>query len=855
MKNVLITGIVVSICFLTNMVQGQVLDWSVGKIRLYRQVADDTAPTTPISWALEVWLETTNAGDATSATISGGGLSSPLVLEKDGSDWELWQEYGSEAALDADFPNGGSYTLTLSGGSLGTLTQTFTMGAKNYPNIPYLTGVDYTRAQSMDASQSYQLHWNAANATANTISVEAYLRPDEAELADEEFDVDDGPLPQSMTIPANTFSPGTANEALVSFLHYDEFPDTGGFGVEGYFDQEQLTLFEVHPVLSSTPQAIVGAWQFGDGAADDSGVLVFLANGVYFFAQDTVADTDWQDGIERGTYTWDAQTGALSVLTNAASDTNGEIGLSHPNGSYTVTVSGDTLTMADADGPFELARVGFDGANPIEGAWPWVDNKGNITACFVFLANNVYFQMEVFSADGSNGNPDTSGASGMERGTYSYNAGNGRLEATSIAVDTNGEYGLSHLTLGYMLVDFYGPRVMNMNDMGEHEPQILRHRASNASVMPYWRWNKSRAYSQTADNTAPSAPTYWNAWSIIETRNPEDAATITISGGGISGSISYTRDGNEWEMDRDYGSEAALDAEFPSGAEYTITLSGGALGTLVQKLNVEAKNHPSAPYLTGSLYNDVQALDPTQDLSLQWSNPVVNGGGSTDFNSTRLEIYADSEGSGVQYYFWNIDAPMLSRVVPAQTLLIGGNEYEGYLELGNAVDVSGLGGLGPLGNSAHHSILEFPIQTLTPSDLAASFAEDAGLVGDDTLPLATPHDDGVENLVKFAFNMDLSGPDTSTMTPETGDSGLPVFEINDDGPSTVFQVEFVRRKGAGLVYTAKRSSTLTNGSFTPMTGAVTVTPINDQFERVSISEPCDPATTPRCFGRVEVTLP
>ena len=87
----------------------------------------------------------------------------------------------------------------------------------------------------------------------------------------------------------------------------------------------------------------------------------------------------------------------------------------------------------------------------------------------------------------------------------------------------------------------------------------------------------------------------------------------------------------------------------------------------------------------------------------------------------------------------------------------------------------------------------------------------------------------------------------------SGNSGLPVFELDDSGPAAEFKVEFVRRKGSGLVYTAKRSFDL--GAFAEMSGAVTVTPIDDQFERVEVSEPCDPSTTPRCFGYVEVTVP
>jgi len=836
---------------LVGMLQGQVQEWDVGKIRVYRQTTDNVAPSAPESWAFEVWVLTSNSGDSSSATISGGGLASPLPLVKDGEAWELIEEYASESALDAAFPNGGSYTITLSGGTLGTVTQNFTMAAKSYANIPYLPGKEYTRAQSMDAAETYQLSWNAPNATANGIYVEIIERQTDNDKV--ELDMVTNPLPLHTAILANSLSPASAHQGLVSFLNADTLSGVGGFGVEGYFFQEQLTWFEVHTVVTRTPQAIVGAWQFGDGAANNSGVLVFQANGVYFHAEDTVATPDWQDGVERGTYIWNAETGAFIATANAASDTNGEIGLSHPLGAVTITVSGNTMTFTDdVEGTFTLTRVGFDSANLIEGAWSLTDNKGLITGCLVFLPNNIYFHMEIHSSNGSNGNSDPNGVTGMERGNYSFNTMTGALVAT-IAVDTNLQYGLSDPVPNFV-VDFYSERVMNINENGEHLEQFQLHRISNATVTDF-RLNKSRNYTQTADNTAHTAPTLWDAWAFVATRNPEDAGGITISGGGIVGTLSFTRDNNEWLSNNEYGSEAALNAEFPDNTEYTVTLSGGALGTLVQKIPVGAQGYASPPYLTSTQFTDLMSLNPTEDLLIEWSNLSRDSIGSVDFGSTQLEIYTKSGGNEVQHYLWGVPDPFLDHHVPAHMMLVGGNDYLGYLELGNAVVISGAGGFGGEGTQGHHSALHFTLQTNTPSGLVTSTAVDAGLSGNDSLPLATPHNDGIENLVKYAFNMNLSASDVSTMTPGSGNSGLPVFQINESGPSTVLQVEFVRRIGSGLSYTAKRSTDLTNGSFTPMSGAVTVTPIDDQFERVTITEPCDPATVTRCFGRVEVTLP
>ncbi|MCB1133576.1 MAG: hypothetical protein KDN05_20830, partial [Verrucomicrobiae bacterium] len=128
----------------------------------------------------------------------------------------------------------------------------------------------------------------------------------------------------------------------------------------------------------------------------------------------------------------------------------------------------------------------------------------------------------------------------------------------------------------------------------------------------------------------------------------------------------------------------------------------------------------------------------------------------------------------------------------------------------------------------------------------------AGLAGPNASLLATPYEDGVENLLKYAFNMNLSGPDVSTLVPG-GTSGLPIHTVDRTGPETVWRVEFLRRKGSGLIYTPMKSTTL--DSFEPMTGEVTTTSVDSDWERVVVEEQCDPSTTPNCFSHVKVTVP
>lgn len=99
----------------------------------------------------------------------------------------------------------------------------------------------------------------------------------------------------------------------------------------------------------------------------------------------------------------------------------------------------------------------------------------------------------------------------------------------------------------------------------------------------------------------------------------------------------------------------------------------------------------------------------------------------------------------------------------------------------------------------------------------------------------------------------MQAPSCSTLTPG-GNAGLPAAGLDESGDSTVWRVEFVRRKGSGLSYTPQISTTLEPGSFAPMTGTPTVTDIDDEWEHVVVEEPYDPVTTPSSFSRIEVML-
>ncbi|MBP84122.1 MAG: hypothetical protein CMO61_09800 [Verrucomicrobiales bacterium] len=126
----------------------------------------------------------------------------------------------------------------------------------------------------------------------------------------------------------------------------------------------------------------------------------------------------------------------------------------------------------------------------------------------------------------------------------------------------------------------------------------------------------------------------------------------------------------------------------------------------------------------------------------------------------------------------------------------------------------------------------------------------AGLGGSDALPSATPYGGSVTNLEKYAYNMELDSLDLRTMV-DGGSSGLPLLQT-EVGDTPCWTLQYIRRKGSGLAYTPKTSTTLVSGSFVAVSEAGTVVSIDEDWERVEI---CAPMPDGPLFVIVEVSVP
>jgi len=147
-----------------------------------------------------------------------------------------------------------------------------------------------------------------------------------------------------------------------------------------------------------------------------------------------------------------------------------------------------------------------------------------------------------------------------------------------------------------------------------------------------------------------------------------------------------------------------------------------------------------------------------------------------------------------------------------------------------------------------------------PTSALASFRTTNGLATNGSEDLLTPAGDGVQNLLKYAFNMlgngggqgsNLNAANSSVITAN-GSAGLPLVDMDGTGR---LRVTFIRRKStsnSGISYAVEFSDTLANGTWAVNASATTnVTSIDDTFERVVVTDNLTSAA--KRFVRVRVT--
>jgi formylglycine-generating enzyme required for sulfatase activity len=134
-----------------------------------------------------------------------------------------------------------------------------------------------------------------------------------------------------------------------------------------------------------------------------------------------------------------------------------------------------------------------------------------------------------------------------------------------------------------------------------------------------------------------------------------------------------------------------------------------------------------------------------------------------------------------------------------------------------------------------------------------SWASAAGLSGADSARNVTPQNDGIANILKFAFNLNPNAPDVRKLVAGAGDrTGLPCGVVSSSPGGKALVIEYIRRKASsnpGITYTVQFSSDLQ--SWTVASLPETVVSIDGTWERVFVMDD-PPAGSSRRMGRVKV---
>ncbi len=201
------------------------------------------------------------------------------------------------------------------------------------------------------------------------------------------------------------------------------------------------------PAPSSTP-TVVGSWisrfteTVGGQPITNKLVITFLNNGTYLLAnrQTTASNAVFEGklGVEFAEYSWNATTGRLSSTTLASSGTGVGIPKDAPT---TITFSADgklhMVTGTDTQG-LTLDPV-LSSGTALAGSW-YSDSRdgGSDDIVLTFLPDNSFVV-----ADKGTVARDPNGRTGVEYGTYSWDAATGQISYT-FQNNSDGEWGLSH---------------------------------------------------------------------------------------------------------------------------------------------------------------------------------------------------------------------------------------------------------------------------------------------------------------------------------------------------------------------------------------------------------------------------
>ncbi|MGV6814778.1 MAG: hypothetical protein ACWA5W_07215, partial [Phycisphaerales bacterium] len=199
---------------------------------------------------------------------------------------------------------------------------------------------------------------------------------------------------------------------------------------------------------------------------------------------------------------------------------------------------------------------------------------------------------------------------------------------------------------------------------------------------------KGVQYEQTSDDTPPGAPSGWGFEGFFDA-GPGGMTQGEVLGGTMPATLNEsTITPGEWDTDDPsmyFNSKSELDAAFASNTDYTMQISGGSLGTLMQGFNIGPDAYPTPGYLLSPSLSTLRDRDNIDsDITLTWSTPDP-GVDYVALSIDRLDQNGGFVGTSFEIIY---PASVTEVVIPAGTLNRN-VDYELYLTFLNGTVRSG----------------------------------------------------------------------------------------------------------------------------------------------------------------------